>query len=66
VNSEFGARPSLWSGSSEHHAGIDIGAQRGTRLVAPDAGVVAFAGAHQNYGLAMKITVSPWWITATT
>lgn len=55
VSSEFGARPSLWSTASEHHSGIDIGARRGTPLVAPAAGVVAFAGAHQDFGLALMV-----------
>lgn len=55
VNSEFGTRFSPWSGLQEFHAGIDIAAPRGTAVLAPAAGTVAFAGPHPEYGLAVII-----------
>jgi murein DD-endopeptidase MepM/ murein hydrolase activator NlpD len=55
VNSEFGTRFSPWSGAPEFHAGIDIAAERGTAVLAPAAGTVAFAGASPEYGLAVII-----------
>ena len=51
VNSEFGVRASPWTRGGELHSGIDIGVERGTRVVAPAAGTVAFAGTHAEYGL---------------
>lgn len=51
VNSEFGNRQSPWTKAPEFHAGIDIGADRGTVVRAPSAGTVFFAGAQSEYGL---------------
>jgi murein DD-endopeptidase MepM/ murein hydrolase activator NlpD len=50
VNSEFGTRPSPWTGGLEFHSGIDIRAERGTPVYAPAAGTVGFAGVGQEYG----------------
>ena len=50
VNSEFGNRKSPWTTDSEFHAGIDIGANRGTPVQAPAAGTVLFAGTAPEYG----------------
>ena len=50
VNSEFGNRKSPWTQESEFHAGIDIGANRGTAVQAPAAGTVIFAGTAPEYG----------------
>jgi murein DD-endopeptidase MepM/ murein hydrolase activator NlpD len=50
VNSEFGNRKSPWTQESEFHAGIDIGANRGTVVQAPAAGTVIFAGTAPEYG----------------
>ncbi len=48
INSGFGSRRSL---SGRHvHAGVDIGARRGTPVRAPTAGTVAFAGSRSGYG----------------
>jgi murein DD-endopeptidase MepM/ murein hydrolase activator NlpD len=55
VNSEFGTRQSRWTKATEFHGGIDIGADRGTPVIAPARGLVSFAGAHQDYGLAIVI-----------
>ena len=55
VNSEFGRRQSLWSQGGEFHSGIDIAAERGTPVVAPAAGTVAFAGSHAEYGLTVML-----------
>ena len=50
VNSEFGRRKSPWTEDQEFHAGIDIGANRGTPVQAPAAGTVVFAGTAPEYG----------------
>jgi biotin carboxyl carrier protein len=50
VNSEFGTRPSPWSGVREHHEGIDIGSASGTPIEAPAAGTVIAAGSFGGYG----------------
>jgi murein DD-endopeptidase MepM/ murein hydrolase activator NlpD len=50
VNSEYGNRKSPWTDETEFHAGIDIGANRGTAVQAPAAGTVVFAGTAPEYG----------------
>jgi murein DD-endopeptidase MepM/ murein hydrolase activator NlpD len=50
VNSEFGNRKSPWTNEPEFHAGMDIGANRGTAVQAPAAGTVVFAGPAPEYG----------------
>jgi murein DD-endopeptidase MepM/ murein hydrolase activator NlpD len=55
VNSEFGRRVSPWSGSHEHHSGMDIAADIGTPVKAPAPGTVVFAGAMADYGTALVI-----------
>ena len=56
VNSDFGGRSSPWlSSSSEFHSGLDIGATRGTAVIAPAPGTVVFAGQHAEYGVALVI-----------
>jgi len=55
VNSEFGGRQSPWNKRGEFHSGIDIGADRGTPVLAPAAGIVSFAGTHAEYGLTVIV-----------
>ncbi len=56
VNSDFGPRVSPWAdGSGENHSGLDIGAARGTPVVAPASGVVVFAGPQPEYGITLVI-----------
>ena len=55
VNSEFGNRKSPWTEEREFHAGMDIGANRGTPVHAPAAGTVFFAGAAPEYGTTVII-----------
>jgi len=50
VNSEFGMRQSPWTKEPEFHAGMDIGANRGTAVQAPASGTVVFAGTAPEYG----------------
>ena len=50
VNSEFGNRKSPWTDDREFHAGMDIGANRGTAVQAPAAGTIVFAGTAPEYG----------------
>lgn len=56
VNSGFGGRASPWStGSTEFHGGLDIGAPRGTAVMAPAPGTVVLAGSHPEYGVTLVI-----------
>jgi murein DD-endopeptidase MepM/ murein hydrolase activator NlpD len=53
VNSEFGARPSPWTGTEEFHSGLDIAADRGSDVHAPAPGTVVFAGEQGEFGLCL-------------
>jgi len=44
---------SPWTSDREFHAGLDIGANRGTPVQAPAAGTVVFAGTAPEYGTAV-------------
>jgi murein DD-endopeptidase MepM/ murein hydrolase activator NlpD len=55
VNSEYGNRKSPWTDEREFHAGMDIGANRGTPVQAPAAGTVFFAGTAPEYGTTVII-----------
>jgi murein DD-endopeptidase MepM/ murein hydrolase activator NlpD len=56
VNSEFGRRMSPWLDDSvEVHSGLDIGAPRGTPVIAPAPGIVVFAGGQAEYGVTLVI-----------
>ena len=56
VNSEFGRRMSPWLDDSvEIHSGLDIGASRGTPVIAPAPGIVVFAGGQAEYGVTLVI-----------
>jgi murein DD-endopeptidase MepM/ murein hydrolase activator NlpD len=55
VNSEFGTRLSPWTKTLEFHAGMDIRAERGTRVRAPAVGTVSHAGPHAEYGLTVIV-----------
>jgi murein DD-endopeptidase MepM/ murein hydrolase activator NlpD len=55
VTSEFGYRRSPIGRKRVRHRGIDIGSQWGTRIVAPAAGVVRFAGYKGALGRAVVI-----------
>jgi murein DD-endopeptidase MepM/ murein hydrolase activator NlpD len=53
VNSEFGTRPSPWTGAEEFHSGLDIAADRGAGVHAPAPGTVVFAGEQGEFGLCL-------------
>ena len=55
INSEFGKRPSPWTGEPEYHQGIDIAASTGTPVMAPGPAKVAFAGRLAGYGNAVLL-----------
>jgi murein DD-endopeptidase MepM/ murein hydrolase activator NlpD len=53
INSGFGPRGSFWR--RHFHAGVDIGARRGTPVHAPAAGTVVFAGWRSGFGRTVVI-----------
>ncbi|MBI2204986.1 MAG: M23 family metallopeptidase [Candidatus Rokubacteria bacterium] len=55
INSEFGRRLSPWTGGSEFHSGLDIGAKIGTPVHAPAAGTVVIAGDLGDHGIGVVI-----------
>lgn len=55
LTSGFGSRPSPFGGGPDFHAGVDIAARRGTRIVAPGAGTVVFAGVRGALGRAVVL-----------
>jgi hypothetical protein len=50
VTSEFGRRASPWSGTAEHHGGMDIGSPPGTLVLCPADGDVVAAGWGRDLG----------------
>jgi len=50
VTSPYGNRRRPWGGGTEFHSGIDIGAPRGTNIVAAESGTVILSGWHGGYG----------------
>ena len=55
LTSRFGPRVSPFTGRTQHHAGLDIAAARGTRIVAPARGRVAYVGRKGPLGNAVVI-----------
>jgi murein DD-endopeptidase MepM/ murein hydrolase activator NlpD len=55
VNSEYGKRSSPWTGRTEHHSGLDIGARHGTPVLAPAAATVVLARSGGDYGKHIKL-----------
>jgi murein DD-endopeptidase MepM/ murein hydrolase activator NlpD len=55
LSSNFGNRTDPFTGQRDFHPGIDISTPRGTRIVAPAAGVVVSAGPRGAYGNAIVI-----------
>ncbi len=53
LTSRFGTRRSPFTGEPDFHAGVDIAARPGTRIVAPGAGTVVFAGERGALGRAV-------------
>lgn len=56
VTSEFGVRYNPFGWGTEFHAGIDIGAQYGSAIVATGDGVVIFSGWDAGYGRKVEIS----------
>ena len=50
VTSGYGNRPRPWGRGTEFHSGIDIGAPRGTHIVAAESGTVILSGWHGGFG----------------
>lgn len=50
VKSEFGMRPSPWTGRADRHDGLDIGAAPGTPVESPARGTVVAANQSGDYG----------------
>lgn len=55
VTSEYGYRSDPFTGEKRFHSGIDIGAPRGTEVLALGEGKVIFAGWNGGYGRLVKI-----------
>ena len=55
ITSHFGARNAPTRGASSNHPAIDIGAPKGTPVVAADGGVVIYAGTNGGYGNSVGI-----------
>lgn len=55
ITSKFGPRISPFTGKKALHAGVDIGAPRGTKIFAPAAGKVAVAGHDTRMGKFIRI-----------
>jgi murein DD-endopeptidase MepM/ murein hydrolase activator NlpD len=56
VNSDFGKRTSPWAESGrEFHSGLDIGAARGSPVIAPAPGTVVFSGHQPEYGVTLIV-----------
>lgn len=55
LTSRFGPRVSPFTGRSQHHAGVDIAGAKGTRIVAPARGRVAYVGRKGPLGNALVI-----------
>lgn len=56
LTSRFGYRTSPFTGESKAHAGIDIAANTGTRVVAPADGIVTQVGYEDGYGKVLSIS----------
>jgi len=50
VTSRYGNRTRPWGRGTEFHTGIDIGAPRGTNIVAAESGTVVLSGWHGGFG----------------
>jgi murein DD-endopeptidase MepM/ murein hydrolase activator NlpD len=55
VTSGFGFRTSPFTGRKQFHAGIDIAADYGTRIISPARGRVVFAGRRGAFGRVVEI-----------
>lgn len=55
VTSEFGSRPSPFSGAREFHAGVDIASRSGKEVVAPADGIVSEAERRADLGNAVVV-----------
>ncbi len=63
LSSYFGYRRDPFSGRRDFHAGLDIVAPSGTRIIAPAAGVVTASEWSGGYGRLLEITHSPSCVT---
>ena len=55
ITSYYGPRKSHYSGRVKMHEGIDIGAPRGTKILAPADGVVTYSGEKPGFGYFVQL-----------
>ena len=63
VSSPFGDRVHPITGEADHHNGIDLAAERGTRIVAAASGVVTESGYDETAGNYVRIDHGGGWMT---
>ena len=63
VSSPFGARVHPITGEPDHHNGVDLAADRGTRILAAEAGVVVASGFDETAGNYIRIDHGGGWLT---
>lgn len=55
ITSSFGPRKSPFTGKMRMHTGMDIGAPKGTKILAPADGIVIYSGWGNGYGQMVEI-----------
>ena len=63
ISSFFGKRQDPFTGETAFHAGIDVAAAPGTRVLAAADGVVSYAGRDKSYGKLVEVTHGNGYVT---